>query len=212
MRWAAQRTVAPVAEPLDLPSAKQHLRLDIPDDDLLVTDLISVARDYCERVTGLALMPQTWQLLLDRWPRTDRVEMWPAPGRPPGAILLPLWPVTAVSSITWIDSTGTPQTLAASSYSVDTVSRPARIVPASLNMSWPTQPTPSTLNTIAVTFTAGYASAAAIPPSMRQAMRLLIGHWYEHRESVLADARAAAIALPQAVDTLLGFNAPYLVG
>ena len=50
----------------------------------------------------------------------------------------------------------------------------------------------------AITFTAGYGSPSDVPAAIRQAMLLLISHWYDHR-SAIADPAAT----PQAVDALL---------
>jgi Phage gp6-like head-tail connector protein len=53
--------------------------------------------------------------------------------------------------------------------------------------------------TFGLTHAAG-AAVTAVPQAMRQAMLLLIGHWYSRREAVAA---GAAVELPLAVDALL---------
>ncbi len=40
------------------------------------------------------------------------------------------------------------------------------------------------LNPITVEYAAGYTTGNACPQSIRQAMLLLIGHWYQNREAV----------------------------
>jgi uncharacterized phiE125 gp8 family phage protein len=101
--------------------------------------------------------------------------------RPVSEILVPRPPLISVSSITYVDGNGTTQTLSAAAYKVDTDSEPGRITPA-YGYCWPT--TRAEINAIAITYVAGYATRAAVPASIKQAMLLLIGHWYENREAV----------------------------
>jgi uncharacterized phiE125 gp8 family phage protein len=69
-------------------------------------------------------------------------------------------------------------------YFVDDKSEPGRVALA-YNKSWPTLSLRPT-NAVVVQFTAGYGDAADdVPQRVKQAMLLLIGHWYEHREAVL---------------------------
>jgi len=208
--WALRRTVDPVAEPVDLATAKAHLRLDIPDDDVLVQNLISAARESVEMQTGIAMLQQTWQLYLDRWPRAYCVELWPSPGVPLGAILLSRKPVQSVASVTWYGSDGSTNVVPSTAYTLDSASRPARVVPA-INTYWPSMSlVPS--SGVVVQFVAGYADAAHVPATLKQAMLLTIGHWYEHRESVMAESRGIALVLPQSAQALIGMHRSILVG
>jgi uncharacterized phiE125 gp8 family phage protein len=209
IRWALRQSVAPTVEPIDLAKAKAHLRVDITDDDPLIEDIIGTARDYCEGMTGVSMLTQTWQLYLDRFPLGDRPEYWPWSAQP-GAILLPRYPVQAVTSIVYTDSTGAPTTVAPTDYALDTVSTIPRIVPAS-NKSWPGSSF-APLNAVQVTFTAGYLNIAALPPKARQAMYLLIGLYYANREDIVIGTRLVAITVPKAVDALLGQLQPPMVG
>ncbi|MBW8067975.1 MAG: hypothetical protein GJU73_11120, partial [Ferrovum sp.] len=58
----------PGVEPVSLLEAKAHLRVDIPDDDALITALIVAARMHAETVTRRALIAQSWKLVLDSFP------------------------------------------------------------------------------------------------------------------------------------------------
>ena len=60
----ATLTVPPAGEPLTLAEAKPHLRVDLNDDDALITALISAAREQVEFLTGQRLITQTWELEL----------------------------------------------------------------------------------------------------------------------------------------------------
>jgi len=84
----------PTEEPLTLDEAKQHLRVDIEDDDSLILSLIKVAREYAETVTGRKLITQTWKYYLDDWP-TDK-----------DYIEIPFPPLQSISSITYTDYNG----------------------------------------------------------------------------------------------------------
>ena len=210
IRWQLRRTVDPTSEPVPLTLAKLHLRVDISDDDQLISYLISAAREYVEMRTGMALMPSTWQLVLDRWPRQNALEFWPWPGIPVGAILLPRFPVNTVTSVVWYGADGSTNTVTATDYIVDTSPRPPAIVPA-YTKSWPAQ-TMIPKAGIITTFTAGYANLASVPPTLVQAILMLMGHWYENRETVMVDNRLQAISLPHALDALLAQWVGTLVG
>lgn len=51
----------PSVEPITLTQAKAYMRVDFPDDDQLIADLISRARSLCEVVTGRAFASQQIQ-------------------------------------------------------------------------------------------------------------------------------------------------------
>jgi uncharacterized phiE125 gp8 family phage protein len=62
-------------------------------------------------------------------------------------------------------------------------------------------------NGIEIDFTAGYGDAAAdVPAPMRQALLLLVAHWYEHRCPI--EVGAPDMVIPAVVSDLL---APYRV-
>ena len=158
---------APSNEPLTLADAKQHLRVDISDDDALITALIVTARQQAEHRTGRAFVTQQWRLGLDQFP-DDSLE-------------LPLPQLQSVQSVTYLDSNGGRQTLAGSEYDVITDELVGRIVPA-YGKSWPDcRVTPGSVQ---VSYTCGYGAAAAVPASIKSWMLLAIGAWYENREAL----------------------------
>jgi len=187
LHFALTESVAPAAEPFTAAEAKLHLRVDSSDDDTYISALIKAARKKLEADTGRALITQTWKLILDRFPDSDDE-----------AILMPKAPLQSVSSITYVDTDGVTQTWDSSEYRVDTDSVPGRITPA-YNQSWPT--TRSVTGAVTITFVAGYGNSSQnIPDDLRHAMRLLIGHWYENREEVVAGVSIAQV--PQAYQFL----------
>jgi uncharacterized phiE125 gp8 family phage protein len=171
-------TTAPTAEPVSLDEAKAQCAIDSEDFDGQLTLLIQAAREMVEADTDLRLMTQTLTLRLDQFPRE---------------IVIPVAPVTAVSSITYVDEAGSTQTLSASVYRTDIYSRPARITLAS-SQSWPVPDLRP--NAVVVTITAGYASAALVPAVAKQAILLLVADWWKNRETMPMPSGSGAADVP----------------
>jgi len=184
---------APASEPVTLAEAKTQLNLEIPDDDTFVSELIKTARQYVEEVLSRALFTQTWGLYLDAFPPSCGYGVSlgycppaPRPGVDPRAIALPRGQLTvlamaapAVSSVKYIDSAGTLQTLVADTdYIVDTVSVPPRVIPA-YGKNWPAAR--CQWNAVQVVYAVGWVDTASIPAPLKQAILLLVSQMYEHR-------------------------------
>lgn len=153
---------APTVEPVTLAEAQAHCRsIDDTAENATLTALIIAAREYCEMYTRRALAPQTIELYLDYFP---------------AVIKLPMPPITSVTSIAYKDYLGTETTIAAMDYIVDTVNG---CINQAYGKSWPSF-TPYVSNPIKITYVTGYVTA---PKSIKQAMLLLIGHWYENRSA-----------------------------
>lgn len=175
---------APGREPVSLDDALSHCKIEVSDDDALVLGWITAAREQAENLTARAFITQTWELSLDAFPST---------------IYLPRPPLQAVTWIKYIDSNGAQLTLATTEYKVDSVSEPARIVPA-YGKVWPTiRPE---INAVTVRFVCGYGEDSnAVPESIRNWMLLTVGSLSENRESL---AVGELTALPSRfVDGLL---------
>lgn len=188
-----RRTGAPAASAVLLADAKAHLRVTGTAEDSLLEAYIAAAVLHVEEVSGRALVDQEWTMTLDAFPAGN------------GPIVIPRPPLTAITSITYVDSDGATQTLSAGDYLVDDASEPGAVTPA-YDVSWPV--TRTQRGAVTVVFTAGVEapedeSAPLIPEPIRQAILLLVGHFYENREAISA---AALTVVPMAVDALL---APY---
>jgi uncharacterized phiE125 gp8 family phage protein len=188
--WA--RTADAAKEPVSLAEAKAHLREDSTAADTTISALIVAARQYVEEHTGRALLTQTWSLVLDCFPTGGDQT-----------IRLPRPPLVSVVSIVYVAGDGTSTTWGSANYRVDGSSEPARITLA-YDATWPTARDVS--NAVTITYQAGYGAAAAVPDAIKQAMYLLIGHWYTSREAEVVGTVVGRLGF--AVDALL---APYRV-
>ena len=184
---------AATGDPIDLEEAKLHLRIDIGEtaEDDLIMGLIRSSREKSESITGLKLMPQTWYSYYDNFPYKTYIE-------------LPYSPVSSIpsSGIYYTKSGGNSTTFSSTKWSQDIVSIPGRVVLKD-NDDWPSD-TLETNNPIRVEFVCGYAGSTAVPDSIKSAMKLMIGHWYENREeSIVAQT---IMSIPMGSKHLL---APY---
>lgn len=158
----------PALEPVSLADAKAHLRLDGDDDDAFATAAIVAARVHVEALTRRMLIEQGWRVYLDAWPRKRIVT-------------IPVAPLLAVDAVTVYDADGNPVTVSSDDYEVDAISVPGRLFVAT--------PAPARVgraaNGIEIDVTAGYgASSIDVPSPLRQAIMMLVAHWYEHRGAV----------------------------
>lgn len=178
---------APVSEPITLAEAKLHLRTPDSADDTLITALITTARQVAEEYTARAFLTQTWELWLDSFGCYD------------AEIELPLPPLQSVTTLKYKDTSGTLTTLASDQYQIDTAAFPVKLKPA-YGITWPSIQR-NVYGAVQVRFICGWTSAAEIPAPIKAAMLLLIGHYYNNRESVVVGTIAQQV--PDTVNYLL---------
>lgn len=176
----------PTAEPVTLEEASAHCRVDTSDEEALLAAYITAARQYAEEITGRAFLTQTLELTLDGF-EADTIE-------------LPRAPVASITSIGYLDTAGVSKTV--TSHVLDGRSRPPRLTPA-YGESWPD--TRGTPGCVAIRFVAGEATA---PEPVKQAILLMVGHWYEHREDAIAAPGITIASIPHGAHALL---APYRI-
>lgn len=151
---------------MTLEEAKLHLRVDENEEDVYIAGLIATAREWCEGFQRRSYMPQTWELSLNQWPDKPYIA-------------LPRPPLIEVESIKYTDHEGNETVLSAESYIVDNRSEPGKVVLA-YGKSWPNVRL-APVNGIIVRYLAGYT---IVPDSFKQAIMLLIDHWYQNRSAV----------------------------
>lgn len=190
------RISPPTTSPVSLIEAKRQCRI-LPEDDTFDAELavlIDAATSHLDGkdgvLGGVCLEPQQWELVLDYW--SDVIE-------------LPIGPVLSVDSISYLDTDGLLQPLSGSSFSTDLASSSAYVV-RNTEASWPTLL--DAVNAVRVRFTAGHRGTgsgdsyvSAVPAALRQAILLLVGHWFVNREAVATGT--IATELPMAVKSLI---------
>jgi len=165
---------------------RDHVRGSTADDSWLALAGLAAQR-YCEDVTGRSLYNQTFRQTYTDWP--DEFVMERQPG------------TTSSLSIEYLKSGGSTWTAWSSSYYRVQTDEPTRVVKR-YNKSYPSA-TRETGESVRLNFVAGYGTTTTntIPPEFKHAIKLLVGHWYENRESVVVGAVQARIA--NTLDSLL---------
>jgi len=167
MSWKLK--TAPATEPVSLSEMKLHLKMDdISADDSLITSLITAARMNCERHCNMGFIKQYWTYT------SDKLE---------NMFYLNKYPVSDIVEIKYYSSAGNElTTLDPDLYDVDLQNAPARISKA-WNATYPEIYT--RINAVQIEIEIGYANAAAVPDDIKAAIKLLVAHLYENRESVV---------------------------
>ena len=182
----------PKLEPVTLEEIKDHIRISTTvsaTEDTLLLSFIEVARGYCEKYQGRAYLDQTWDLVLDDWPNGNIID-------------IPLPPLQTVSYVYYYGTGGTANTMTASTYIVDSNSEPGR-VSLGYGEVWPSE-TLRPINGVKVRFICGEGSvASAVSSGVKEAIKLIVGDLYEHREDT--DIKAL-LEVPYGVKALLNFE------
>jgi uncharacterized phiE125 gp8 family phage protein len=147
------------------------------------------------RGAGIALLTQQWRLSVDVWPEDY--------------VVIPIPPVVSVDQITYLPF-GSNQgdaylTLDPSQYVFDLDADPVHVRRA-FGVVWPILAIVP--GAVKITFTTGFADTVADFPvqhrRLKSAIKLLVAHWYAHREAVVGvDARDSSTPLPLGVDFIL---------
>lgn len=161
----------PTSEPITLAEAKKQLELsptDTSHDDHL-TALIQAVREQFEHDTDSAVLTQTLSVTYENL-RDDE-------------IYLPRRPVQSITHIKYYDSSNTLQTIESSVYSLD---KPESAVRLNYLQLWPVPI--DRWDAVIVTYVTGYPSVAAVPQLYKQAMKLMLAHYFENRDQLLSEA------------------------
>lgn len=158
--------------------------------------LIGSSRRTAEEMSARAFITQTWELKADCF--DELLD-------PQGHIWIPKPPLISITHLKYIDTAGTEQTWASTNYTVDApagdLAECGRIARA-YGIVWPSAR--EVINAVSVRFVAGYGAAAAVPENIKSAMKLILGHLYANRESVIVGERGLnAQEVPQAARDLL---------
>ena len=187
-------TSAPSSEPITLAEAKAQLRVesDFTDDDTWITTAITVVREQVEALTNRAIMPQSLELAISEFE---------------DAMQLPKPPFSSLTSIQYYDEDNSIQTLSSSVYQLNDFVEPAEISLA-YEQTWPTvydRP-----DAIRIAFDAGYADAASVPASVKQAMLMLLTDLYDNRSAATTNFNTVKVSWTPAILNLLSTNKEFL--
>lgn len=161
-----------------------QVQLDLIDSIIKACTLW--AEDFrCER-----FITQTWDYYFDGFPDgRDELE-------------LPYGPLQSITSISYIDHSGTTQTMSASDYTVDTHSFVPRVYPVYMGI-WPIAQ--DFENSVTVRAIQGYGlTASTVPDTILHALKLMAAHFYQKREPYLEGIQLSRV--PMTVQSLLMQN------
>jgi uncharacterized phiE125 gp8 family phage protein len=175
----------PAVEPVALDDAKSFLKVETDDDDDVIAALIAGARVHVEAQTRRALITQSWRLIRDAWPDNGRIAITPAP-------------LQALNAARVYRLDGTTQAIDPAAFAVDRAS-----APPVLAFSPGVLPAPGRVVAgIEIDVTVGHGDAPEdVPADLRQAIRILVAHWYENR-GLIAVGNSVAV-LPQTATALI---------
>lgn len=164
---ALKQYTAATLYPLTLAEVKAYCRVDSSAEDSLITSMLYAATAAAEKETGRSLLPQVWDLTLDKFP---------------SAFELTRAPVVGVVSIIYTDTTGASQTLDPSMYVLDTSDGfgTAYVVPT-FSTEWPS--TQEQINAVRVRYSAGYTDAATVPEPIKNWIKAQVAAMYENRQA-----------------------------
>lgn len=142
------------------------------EDDLL-NAIITTAREHIEDITSRALITQTWDFVLQKWPDIDYIK-------------LPYGNLQSVSSIKWKDTDGTSTTLTLTTdYLVETNGEMIGRIVLPYDESWPSD-TLYPSNPITIRYVCGWTTRALVPYKIKAAIKMICSKLYESRgEDVL---------------------------
>lgn len=200
----------PAVQVVSLSEAKRHLRVDHTDDDAYITTLIDVAIGAIDGPAGWlgrSLVKQTLELRLDRFDQWYGQPGYSWTSGCSAEIILPYPPLLVGESppvnptVKYLDTDGNLQTADPTLYRiVGGVDGFSRIV-LEQTKSWPS--TISQQESVLVRYPSGYGeSGADVPAPIRHGILLMIGNYYQYRESVIV-ATGHAIEMPQNAQSLL---------
>jgi uncharacterized phiE125 gp8 family phage protein len=173
-------TVAPTADIVSLAEAKDHLRVESPDEDTLIAGYIAVAVDHLNGwsgVLGRCVITQTWRQDFDGFPCEIRLP----------------FPDVQAATVAYSDCANVSQ--AFTGFHLVTDALGSKLILAS-GQSWPA--TYDRPDAVQVRMVAGYA---ATPLALKAAILLHVGHLYANREAVAVGVSVAE--LPMAYDALI---------
>jgi uncharacterized phiE125 gp8 family phage protein len=164
---------AATALPVSLDEARQQVGVaEDTHHDAKLSGLIDAATEYVQTHTGRQLINATFDFYLDAFPYCDSY------------ILLPRSPLVSITSVKYVnESDGVLTTWSSANYAAVT-SREPGMVALAYQTAWPSS-VRFLPESVVIRFVAGYgATALTVPVRAKQAILLLVSHWFTNREPV----------------------------
>lgn len=174
--------VTPPVHGIDLALVKAHLREESNDYDALISAYIDAAVAHIDG-------PQGW-LGRSIWTQTLELRQ----NTFSGAVSLPYGPVRSVTSVIYVDSVGTEQTLAVDQYMLTNDG----LIRSAHNTTWPSLR--GDAEGVRVRYVAGFAT---VPAAVHASVLLMVGDMYAFRETAEVGAAAGKIPVSATVENLL---------
>jgi uncharacterized phiE125 gp8 family phage protein len=177
----------PATEPVTLANVREQLGINNVSEtssDAVITRRIIEARQWVEGFIRRALISQTLEIRMDCFEE---------------CIKLPHPPVISVTSVKYIDTDGTEQTVSSSDYVLDDYPL-VPFIREAYGTKWPTPRDEP--NAVRVRYVAGYgANATDVPQLIREAIILIVGHWMNFQEQ--SENGVGLARVPYAVQDML---------
>lgn len=161
------KVITPPAAALSLEQLRRHCRIDPPDSandaDTDLSAALAAAHAHAQHYTGISIGVQTLELALDEFPAAG--------------IQLLQGPVSSITSVTYLDANGASQVLSSGAYRLNDYTTPQELLPI-VDTEWPD--TYPDVNAVKIRYVAG---AASIDGAVAQALRLLVGLYYDNRNA-----------------------------
>jgi uncharacterized phiE125 gp8 family phage protein len=168
MRPQYQIIRQPEIEPITYAELASHLRVDSSDDEDYVTALISVAREFVDKVTGRVSLESDYLMIADSWASATLGDS--------GYIRIYRTPLVAVRSVKYYEPGATDITeMPVADYRVVSGTEPG-IVHVSSAPGVDIRP-----DAIHIEFTAGHARVEEISAMHKHAVKLMASVLYENR-------------------------------
>lgn len=183
--------------PVSVDEAKLHCHEDGNEEDSSFESWIQSAVAQCEHIMQRAIMPQVWELTLDKFPADIELNM-------PNII--------SIDSIKYADElTESEVTLASNQYVLDDTANnePAWILLAHGVTSWPG--TVDASNTVKVRYTAGWPNSNSVPSNIKSWIKMAVGTWYANREVVRNTERNTSVQVTVPHDFYAGLLDRFIV-
>ncbi len=168
---------------VDICDLRDQVAVDDTSYDSLLESYELAARELIEEKTRRVLADTVYHLYLDGFPDADFVFL--------------NGPVISIESITYLIDNAYTGTVDTSVYRLGRGSVTSQHIVTNQNSAWPTDGD-SGQDIVKISYTAGYT---VTPARAVQAIKLLVSHWFEHREAVVSGSTVAK--LPHGFDDII---------